>query len=387
MLRGAGGVLAEERYYKFYLDVALMMFVGFGYLMTFLRHYGLGAVGFTMLITCLGAQWALLVEGLWAEILHDGDMQKLSFSFAELIDSNFAVAAVLISFGALIGKVGPMQVLVLTLLEVVCYTANKRFLCMEAFGIADIGGTVVIHCFGAYFGLGAAYIMGTPKDNKAEENSTISDIFSLIGTVFLWLYWPSFVSALPEDGAQERNALMNTITALFGSTVITFGFSALLEKKIRPVDIQNATLAGGVAIGASANFSVTPCGALGIGVFAGALSTFGFSKVQPALAKLGLHDSCGVHNLHGMPSVAGGIISAIYLAIDDPPSMGAVPKWPHQSGYQFLAVGVTIAVATVSGMLVGLILKHVTPSPSTPFLDAIAWEVSWRIILLLTDCD
>ncbi len=41
----------------------------------------------------------------------------------------------------------------------------------------------------------------------------------------------------------------------------------------------------------------------------------------------------------------------------------------------------------VSGMLVGLILKHVTPSPSTPFLDAIAWEVSWRIILLLTDCD
>ena len=33
-----------------------MMVIGFGYLMTFLRYYGLGAVGLTMFITALGIE-------------------------------------------------------------------------------------------------------------------------------------------------------------------------------------------------------------------------------------------------------------------------------------------------------------------------------------------
>ena len=50
--------------YNYYIGVSLMMFVGFGYLMTFLRWYGLGAVGLTMLITALGVEVSLLIEPL-----------------------------------------------------------------------------------------------------------------------------------------------------------------------------------------------------------------------------------------------------------------------------------------------------------------------------------
>ncbi len=63
------------------------------------------------------------------------------------------------------------------------------------------------------------------------DSSSISDIFSLIGTVFLWLYWPSFVTAMPGDSAQETTALLNTVFALLGSAVTTFGISAWMESE------------------------------------------------------------------------------------------------------------------------------------------------------------
>lgn len=48
--------------YVMYGGIVIMMFFGFGYLMTFLKRYGMGAVGFTMLITVICMQWGLLVE-------------------------------------------------------------------------------------------------------------------------------------------------------------------------------------------------------------------------------------------------------------------------------------------------------------------------------------
>ncbi len=373
-----GGVMAEERYYKFYLDVALMMFVGFGYLMTFLQYYGLGAVGFTMLITALTVQWAILVEHLFVAIVAGDGLHKLSISFIELIDGNFAAACLLISFGALIGKVGPVQIVVMVLLEVVVFAFNKRVILMDGIGIADLGGSVVVHCFGAYFGLAVAFVLGVPatRCNDLAEASTISDVFSLIGTVFLWLYWPSFVTAMPEDSAQERTALLNTVFALLGSTVVTFGLSSWLEKRIRPVDIQNATLAGGVTIGSSANFSLTPAGALATGMIAGLVSTVGFCKLQPVLESKGLHDSCGVHNLHGMPSILGALVSAFFLAVSDPPSEGAAPMGDKQVSAQLTGVCITVIIAVLSGLVTGAILKRLPGAPRSKFVDRTAWEVA-----------
>lgn len=45
-------------------DVHVMMFIGFGFLMTFLQKYGFGATGITFLITALVLQWYLIVSGL-----------------------------------------------------------------------------------------------------------------------------------------------------------------------------------------------------------------------------------------------------------------------------------------------------------------------------------
>ena len=60
---------------------------------------------------------------------------------------------------------------------------------------------------------------------------------------------------------------------------------------------------------------IGPWGALTTGMAAGLLSVMGYTYIQPYLARtIGLDDTCGVHNLHGMPGVMGGIAGIISAA-------------------------------------------------------------------------
>ena len=46
-----------------------------------------------------------------------------------------------------------------------------------------------------------------------------------------------------------------------------------------------------------------------VGLAAGAISTLGFFFLSPLLEeKAGLGDTCGVHNLHGIPGLLGGLV-------------------------------------------------------------------------------
>ena len=61
-----------------------------------------------------------------------------------------------------------------------------------------------IHTFGAYFGLAATYFI-QPKRAEASKNMKSdynSEVTALIGTLFLWMYYPSFNGCLCT-GAQQ----------------------------------------------------------------------------------------------------------------------------------------------------------------------------------------
>jgi len=46
-----------------------------------------------------------------------------------------------------------------------------------------------------------------------------------------------------------------------------------------------------------------------VGLAAGTISTLGFFFLSPLLEeKTGLGDTCGVHNLHGIPGLLGGLV-------------------------------------------------------------------------------
>jgi ammonium transporter Rh len=251
----------------------------------------------------------------------------------------------------------------------------------KAMNLNDMGGTYIDHMFGAYFGLAVSWMLGVPEGDPTM--GYIPDIFSLIGTIFLWIYWPSFIAGAAEpNSVQQQRALVHTIISLSSSTVCTFWFSSVLnpDKKFRPVDIQNATLAGGVAIGCVANLDVGGVGACMVGCAAGLVSTFGYNIIQPYLEKnFKLHDTCGIHNLHGMPSVIGAISSVLAAAHHmDKDIYGDTYK--DQPWLQLLAIPFCIGFAIISGLITGFFITKLSPklpeADIKEFQDIAWWTVA-----------
>ena len=158
-----------------------MIFIGFGFLMTFLKKYGLSAVSLNMMCAVLSLQWATLVIGFFH--LHHGKIY-LDLYYSMLL-SDFASAAVLISFGAVIGTTTPLQLIVMTLLEIVVFTVNE-VVGRNYFGAVDAGDSIFVHAFGAYFGLAVSRMLYSEKtiNNAKQGAGYTSDLFSMVGTVF-----------------------------------------------------------------------------------------------------------------------------------------------------------------------------------------------------------
>merc|ERR1712113_1018580 len=111
-----------------------------------------------------------------------------------------------------------------------------------------------------------------------------------------------FAGAVAEDDAGQFYAVTNCFLGLCGSVMGFAIMSPLLHAgRFFPDEMQNATLAGGVALGTTVDLDMGAAVALFIGLLAGMLSTVGYAKVSPIMARFGVGDTCGVNNHHGMP--------------------------------------------------------------------------------------
>ncbi|XP_019518162.1 PREDICTED: ammonium transporter Rh type B isoform X2 [Hipposideros armiger] len=368
-----------------------MVFVGFGFLMAFLQRYGFSSVGFTFLLAALALQWSTLVQGF----LHSFHDSHIHVGVESMINADFCAGAVLISFGAVLGKTGPAQLLLMALLEVALFGINE-FVLLTLLGVKDAGGSMTIHTFGAYFGLALSRVLYRPQLEKSKHRlSSVyhSDLFAMIGTIFLWIFWPSFNSAPTTLGDGQHRTALNTYYSLTASTLSTFALSALVggDGRLDMVHIQNAALAGGVVVGTSSEMMLTPFGALAAGFLAGTVSTLGYKFFTPFLeSKFKVQDTCGVHNLHGMPGVLGALLGALVaaLATHEAYGDGLQSVFPliaevrrsatSQAVYQLFGLFITLMFAIVGGSLGGLLLKLPfldAPPESKCYEDQLYWEV------------
>jgi len=215
--------------YPIFQDLNAITLLGFGFLMTFLKRYGYGSIGFNLLLVAFAVQWALIVRGFLEWNQGNGSFE---IGFYRLVYADISVIAVLVAFGAVLGKTTLTQLVVLALIGVTVQIVNE-YINIYLIKAHDVGRSVYVHLFGAVFGLAVSKVLHCCGVKSSKQSSVYhSDIFALIGTLFLWVYYPSFNAALVDSSiphAHDR-AIVNTYAAIAASCVVTFAVSFLVGK-------------------------------------------------------------------------------------------------------------------------------------------------------------
>eukprot|EP00285_Hemiselmis_virescens_P007624 CAMPEP_0173383260 /NCGR_PEP_ID=MMETSP1356-20130122/5816_1 /TAXON_ID=77927 ORGANISM="Hemiselmis virescens, Strain PCC157" /NCGR_SAMPLE_ID=MMETSP1356 /ASSEMBLY_ACC=CAM_ASM_000847 /LENGTH=623 /DNA_ID=CAMNT_0014338039 /DNA_START=120 /DNA_END=1991 /DNA_ORIENTATION=- len=308
---------------------------------------------------------------------------SLSLSFMDIIDGMYSTVPTLISFGVMVGKMAPVQNVVLVFMNVLAYAFNY-WVCIYVIGAFDgTGGSTITHMFGAFFGA-ACTAVATPKGAENDPDCCgryQSDIFSLFGSLMIWAYYPSYNSFYAPSNAQQAVAI-NTYLALLGSSVSGLLASAIFtgDIKLSIFDAQRSSIAGGVAIGSVANLTAEPWEAIVIGAVGGiACSWAGHYMRVFCVGRLKVHDTVGVMSMHGWPGLIGwiaGVIKLVPLNLDyltgdrQSKNLAYILPWEnilqHQKGNGDAAIAqaviapMTIAIALVTGLVAGAVSKKVT---------------------------
>eukprot|EP00825_Cyclidium_porcatum_P024347 TRINITY_DN267_c0_g1_i12.p1 TRINITY_DN267_c0_g1~~TRINITY_DN267_c0_g1_i12.p1 ORF type:complete len:574 (-),score=88.47 TRINITY_DN267_c0_g1_i12:370-2091(-) len=387
--------------YPMFQDIHVMVFIGFGFLMVFLKKHSWSSVAINMFVAAWSIQIYILFKFMWVSIWEESNMNVL-ITTDLLIQADFAAAAVLISFGAVLGKVTAFQMFILAIIETYFYSINERILYYSIM-VTDLGGTMVIHTFGAFFGLAVSAVFSKKNVNESKNlgDSYTNNLVAMVGTIFLWMYWPSFNGALsPVTHIRER-AIQNTYLGLTASCIGAFIMSGISGKdgKFKMEDILNATLSAGVSLGCSCDMINHIWVSILVGFVIGIVSVIGFRFITPKLNNA-IHDTCGVLNLHGIPGFYGFLVSAIiiagtkdkyfkfykdgeyyeglmaYIDAGQNTQRYAGRSIQKQAGYQVLGGVITIGIALGSGIVTGLILKlFESPKDDQLFNDDAHFEV------------
>ncbi|XP_044527281.1 RH-like protein [Gracilinanus agilis] len=362
--------------YPAFQDINVMLVLGLAFLKASLWRYTWSSVAFNLFTLALGVQWAVILDGFLFYL----SRWRFAINIHRIIKGTMSTMTVLISSGATLGKINLVQLIVMTLLEVTAFQGTKKLM-QELLKVDEHQSLMQIHIFGAYFGVAAAWYLSESESNTAKEKekrAVASNLFTALGTLFLWIFWPTFNSALLHNPGEKETAVYNTYYALAVSAVTAMSFSAATHSngKISMTHVHRATLAGGVVVGVSTILIKSPWIAMALGFSAGTIAVIG-DKYLPGCFNqvIRLHDTCGVHSTFGLPALLGGLIYILLVA--------RPTGWTNLSliGNKILisagSLSLPMAMGLVGGVLTGLILSFniwKAPHEAKYFDDQAFWE-------------
>ena len=173
----------------------------------------------------------------------------------------------------------------------------------------DFAGSIVVDAVGGWLALPAILLLGARRGRYSKEGQIAahppsSIPFLALGAWILTVGWFGFnvMSAQTIDKVSGLVAL-NSLMAMVGGTL-----AAWFVGRNDPGFSYNGPLAGLVAVCAGSDL-MHPLGALIVGLVAGALFVYMFTKVQN---RWKIDDVLGVWPLHGLCGLWGGIAAGIF---------------------------------------------------------------------------
>ncbi|XP_033083634.1 RH-like protein isoform X3 [Trachypithecus francoisi] len=337
-------------------DLTVMAALGLGFFTSNLRRHSWSSVAFNLFMLALGVQWAILLDGFLSQF----PPGKVVIKLLSIRLATRSAMSVLISVNAVLGKVNLVQLVVMVLVELTVF-GTMRMVIYNIFGTDYHMNVMYIHVFAAYFGLTVAWCLPKPLPKGTEDKyqtATSPSLFAMLGILFLWIFWPTFNSALLTNPIERKNAVFNTYYALAVSVVTAISVSSLAHPrgKINMTYMHNAVLAGGVAVSSSCHLIPSPWIAMVLGLVAGLIS-IGGAKCLPGCFNrvLGIHESHSVHYTFGLPGLLGEIAYLVLMVLH------VVWASSNMIGFQVLlstgAFSLAMALSITSGLLTGLLLN------------------------------
>merc|ERR1712159_128310 len=184
------------------------------------------------------------------------------------------------------------QLALMMFLMIPAYSFN-HWVVLGKIGTRDTGGTVYIHCFGAFFGAAVSYMLGHKEhhSNKRrkifeEQSNYMTNVLCLIGVLFLWCYYPSFNAYGATDSGTgwaanaKYRATFNTYLGLVAAAITSIIAADIVgDKKDKMIHVQSGVLAGGVTMGSCCDMVLEPWGALLMGTVGGLTAAAGIAFV------------------------------------------------------------------------------------------------------------
>ena len=398
-------------YYFHYLkDVHLMIFIGLGLLYCSLKDHQISSISLVLFIGIISLEFSLFWNYLWNNSFkkghhkYDSNFSKIPIDIEEITQLDFFAATVIISLGAFIGKLSLGQYLLIILFETF-FASFNYYLCYFAIGGIDTGGSLYVFTFGGIFGFIISFILAYDERyndlivrNQNNKSDYYSNIISAIGSLFIWLYFPSFNTARIHCDHNKNimetmryRGIINTYMSMFGSVVASFCTSSIIitERKFRIEHLLRSSYVGGVIIAGCCTFCPYPWCAILIGFVGGIISVLlshwtspqegepVFPLNPPSVNYLGnlvyalTNDTMGVMYCFGIPGILGGFFTSIFLGSlnEKPWKEGDGVKLENffyynrsasaQGGIQIAVLFITLGISLCSAILTGFVVKFI----------------------------
>ena len=396
------------------VDQYVFMLIGFAFLIVFLRFHRWMSLAMTFFACALAIQLTILWTIFFLNVYNTNYICRFNWTNPYLTTNDFTTfftyftygvrgaVAVLITLGALIGKIDAFQVLIIVIIEVIIFTANEM-ICCRIIHCRDMGGCFYIHAFGSMTGIIASWIYtqkSNCKNNPNINGSYFSSTSTFIGTFFLWVTFPAFNTFNPSiDYATPWSSYIlgmeNTFFALTASTISAMWMSLILYNgKFNWEGVCFATLAGGIIISGSCDMFAYPWPPLLIGCFGGIFSMICFAYLRQFLEKIFIYDTRGILELHYISSLLGMAVAASQATFLDRQSYFSL-WWVSQTlsyltplymfntsgsylgAMELFAFLISSGLGIGTGIVIGIVLRfwRIYSLPEDTFGDHIWWKM------------